>query len=178
EEAYSMNASVDATLVFGAALDAETFSNQYSVGNSTFNEGSSNSATLGSDIATDAAGNIGVNVAAGNGNAQGNQLSIASGDASQATATTSSYQVSMGNNTTNVAWYEETPAELDEGGQPIPGTGGLLFVQGHLNDASIGGNAFAGAAGNIGVNVAAGSGNLQGNALSIAAARAPIGEAP
>jgi len=36
-----------------------------------------------------------------------------------------------------------------------------------LNDASIGGSAFQGASGNIGVNIAAGSGNLQANSLSM-----------
>jgi len=207
DESYNMNASVDATLVFGASLDAETFSKQYAVGNITHNLGSTNTAILGSDIAVNAAGNIGVNVAAGNSNAQGNQLAIASGDASQATATTTSYQVAMGNTTNNVGWFEEggvitTEVELSGmiGGE-YEGTGGdgdalsfteegtldlgevtltgfvehavMEFVQGHTNDATLGGNAFANASGNIGVNVAAGSNNLQGNALSIAAARTP-----
>ncbi|HER34655.1 MAG TPA: adhesin, partial [Halothiobacillaceae bacterium] len=38
------------------------------------------------------------------------------------------------------------------------------------NDASLLGNAFANASGNIGVNVASGTGNLQSNALSMAVA--------
>ncbi|WP_282038488.1 hypothetical protein [Halomonas alimentaria] len=38
----------------------------------------------------------------------------------------------------------------------------------HSNDATLGGNALAGASGNIGVNVAAGTNNLQRNSLSIA----------
>ncbi|HSH49707.1 MAG TPA: hypothetical protein VK991_14115, partial [Halomonas sp.] len=38
----------------------------------------------------------------------------------------------------------------------------------HSNDATLGGNALAGASGNIGVNVAAGTNNLQRNSLAIA----------
>lgn len=40
----------------------------------------------------------------------------------------------------------------------------------HENNATLGGNAMSGASGNIGVNIAAGTNNLQGNHLSIAAA--------
>lgn len=42
----------------------------------------------------------------------------------------------------------------------------------HSNDATLGGSALAGASGNIGVNVAAGSNNLQRNSLSIASSMA------
>ncbi len=42
-----------------------------------------------------------------------------------------------------------------------------------VNDASISGNAFMGAKGNIAVNVASGSGNAQGNALAISSMNAP-----
>ncbi|PRY72627.1 hypothetical protein [Halomonas ventosae] len=40
----------------------------------------------------------------------------------------------------------------------------------HSNDATLGGNALSGASGNIGVNVAAGTNNLQRNSMSIASA--------
>jgi hypothetical protein len=135
-------------------------------------------------------------------------LAIASGDASQATATTTSFQIATGNTTDNVGWFEDavltTNVELsgevtgsyegagtsgEAGDVPFTEEGALdlgevtlvgfvehavmEFKQGHTNDATLGGNAFANASGNIGVNVAAGSNNLQGNALSIAAARTP-----
>lgn len=44
------------------------------------------------------------------------------------------------------------------------------IVRPHQNNATINGNALRGASGNIGVNIAAGTNNLQGNHLSIAAA--------
>ncbi|UWX04006.1 hypothetical protein H1235_00050 [Pseudoxanthomonas sp. NC8] len=39
------------------------------------------------------------------------------------------------------------------------------------NTAALSGNAFSGASGNIGVNVSAGTGNLQANSLSLAVAQ-------
>lgn len=47
------------------------------------------------------------------------------------------------------------------------------IVRPHHNNANFGGDALRGASGNIGVNIAAGTNNLQGNHLSIAAATGP-----
>jgi hypothetical protein len=44
----------------------------------------------------------------------------------------------------------------------------------HSNNASVGSNVLAGASGNIGLNVAAGTNNVQGNALAIANVSAPV----
>ena len=49
------------------------------------------------------------------------------------------------------------------------------IVRPHQNNATLGGNALRNASGNIGVNVAAGTNNLQGNHLSIAAANGGSG---
>ena len=48
----------------------------------------------------------------------------------------------------------------------------------HENNAGLSGNALRGASGNIGVNVAAGSNNLQGNHLAIAAAMGGVTPPP
>lgn len=53
------------------------------------------------------------------------------------------------------------------------------IVRPHQNTAGLGGDALRGASGNIGVNIAAGTNNLQGNHLSIAAANGgPTGGSP
>ncbi len=49
---------------------------------------------------------------------------------------------------------------------------------GHENIASLGDNALSGASGNIGVNIAAGTNNLQGNALAISNASVPTAPTP
>jgi len=52
---------------------------------------------------------------------------------------------------------------------------GAASAVGALNSASLSGNAFAGASGNIGVNVAAGTGNQQANSLAMAVAQPSTG---
>jgi hypothetical protein len=100
-------------------------------------------AHVGDAVLSEAAGNIGLNVAAGAGNAQTNALaaSIAS-DGSAAIASADSEQLSVFN---------------------------VVLALGDLdNTASIDGNALRDAVGNIGVNVASGAGNAQHNGTSIA----------
>jgi hypothetical protein len=75
----------------------------------------------------------------------------------------------------------------ESGTQALAGTvtGQVVFLQTvfrpHENNATLSGNALQGAQGNIGVNIAAGTNNLQRNSLAISAARgtggAPGGEA-
>lgn len=86
-----------------------------------------------------ASGNIGVNVAAGNGNQQMNSLTIASTNASQNT----DYEQTQGYNSGNS--YENSGSQW----------------------ADIDNNAFDHAKGNIGVNVAAGNGNQQANRAEV-----------
>jgi len=105
-----------------------------------------NNASVGSGALNGASGNIGVNVAAGAFNIQKNALVIASvrgGNLAEAAAGT--IQHSLNNET-----YNETVT----------------------NNATIG-SALVGASGNIGVNIAAGVGNLQLNSLTIANALLP-----
>ncbi|AXK73183.1 cell surface protein [Lysobacter sp. TY2-98] len=94
-------------------------------------------------------GNIGVNVAAGVGNTQGNTMTGSVNTSGRyAIATSASAQLTLGNELNSDTW---SFSDLD------------VY-------ATLGGNALYGAQGNIGVNVAAGVGNAQHNGLSIASA--------
>ena len=280
-------AAADAGFSFGLA-DAEIFVNQYGSGNTTVNEGVTNSASLSNNAFSGASGNIGVNIASGNNNMQKNAMTSSVATAAYAQASVSSNQISTGNVVTNTGVVEELTGTIDieltgtvSGGSsgPISGTyegsssggysgtgnsyqssnfyadiwegeehptgpamghadfdnesqgavmnpnrdgvGGLGFdneesgdyegsqsgtialgelsfddleaslagvvtttqwlVHDATNTASLSDSAFANASGNIGVNLAAGSGNLQANSLSMAVAQPGAnggGEAP
>lgn len=109
-----------------------------------------NAATVGGNALNNAAGNIGVNVTAGDNNQQANAAALAAADASFVFASSDAEvfatQAAFGNNTTNL---------------------------GNTNTATLGGSALANASGNIGVNISAGNSNQQKNdmAASVAAAR-------
>jgi hypothetical protein len=97
------------------------------------------------DVLSGASGNIGLNVAAGVGNAQTNALAASvnsSGTIAKATADSEQFTI-----------WNTLAAECDLD-----------------NTAYLSGNALSGAVGNIGVNVAAGVGNAQHNGLAIAVA--------
>lgn len=269
--------AADAGFAFGLA-DAEVFVNQSGSGNITMNQGVTNDAGLGGNAFSAATGNIGVNIAAGNNNAQKNAMAASVATAAYAQASVSSNQMSAGNMTGNAgslqrvddttevslsgtmsgdsiamgfggysgsssgtsssegAAYQQDNfyadlwsgnshpngsqtghADFDSQSQGAvanpnrPGVGGLAFdlestsdyegtESGDLafvemgyteleaalsgtvtttrwvavaatNDASLSGSAFSAASGNIGVNVAAGTGNLQANSLSMAVAQ-------
>ena len=271
-------AAADAGFAFGLA-DAEIFVNQYGAANQTYNEGVTNSASLGNNAFAGATGNIGANIAAGNNNQQKNALAASTATSVYAQATVSSNQVSTGNFVSNaglaesfedtidveltgsvsgltagigIGGYEGTSsgtydgsgnsyqstnfyadlwegelhpagpvtghADFDNESQGavenpyVDGVGGLGFdnyesgtyegsesgdlaflelgiadldaslagtvtstqwiITDHSNNASLSGGAFAGASGNIGVNLAAGTGNLQANSLAMAVAQA------
>lgn len=265
DNAASLSAA-DASFSFGMS-DAEVFVNQYGAGNTTMNEGVANNASLSGNAFSNASGNIGANVAAGNNNEQKNALAASVATAAYATSSISSNQVSSGNSVENAGYmralsdttevtmrgrvaggtlavgggvyegrgnaYQKDNYYLDswEGELPHPGgdstghldldneiqnatanpynegVGGIAFdtdEEGQLgfvevgiadlyaslsgtvrttrwvnvnaeNNASLSGSAFSGASGNIGVNVASGSGNLQSNALALAVAQPSTG---
>ncbi|MDQ3204914.1 MAG: hypothetical protein M3Q40_00040, partial [Pseudomonadota bacterium] len=103
-------------------------------------------ASVGDSALAGASGNIGLNVASGVGNAQGNALAASINESGNiAKASSDSEQTSV----LNV----------------------LLALSDLDNTASLGGSALSGAVGNIGVNVAAGVGNAQHNGLAISIAR-------
>ena len=135
-------ATIDSGRVFSSA---QVFGSQESL----LNEGTSfiggfYSAVMEDDALRDASGNIGVNIAAGVGNVQGNAMAASVNSSGRyALATADSEQIADSN-----VWGTATLAAHD------------LF-------AVLGGNAMSNASGNIGVNIAAGVGNLQHNGLAI-----------
>ncbi len=268
--------AADASFSFGLA-DAEVFVNQQGSGNQTLNQGTSNAASLSGNAFATAAGNIGVNVASGNNNAQKNALAASVATSAYAQASVSSNQVSQGNAVANAPTTREVQESIEislqgavtgstasngtgqysgrgeayqqdnfyldtwdgsldhpsgdatghidldgeiqnakdnpwrgdnADGDPIGGiafdtgeegelsyeeigtadleaslSGTLVFsstevVAAATNTASLSGGAFSGASGNIGVNVASGTGNLQANSLALAVAQPSTGETP
>ena len=238
----------DAALAANDAADvfsqAEIYSAQSSMHNSTYNYGSPNTARLGSGALNGASGNLGVNIAAGVGNAQHNAMSASQSEAGgHARATVGGVQQTVNNYTENVPhtrqvvgsevisanitldnvdlrmdqigdvypdmWTGDShPAgsadghfDLDtatQGGSDLNGDGGALAFSStsdsvlsgsitgrmpvtrtvytfHSNDATLGANSLQNITGNVGVNIAAGTNNLQRNSLAIAASMGPTG---
>ncbi len=116
-------------------------------GNTAHNGLLDNSASIADDVGSNASGNLGFNVAAGDNNAQDNAAALSAADASfsfgMADAEVFVNQSGMSNTTMN---------------------------HGVTNGAGVGGNAFSNAAGNIGVNVTSGNNNEQKNALAASVA--------
>ena len=241
EQHYAFSASFDINLLFGGAAEAETFSDQYSYKNENPSSGT-NDAFLGDSVGSGFSGNIGVNVVAGNNNAQANQLALAENSGVMALATASSNQaahhnLSVGQGSTEASemevaltgtasgtydgiadqrgdvyldtWEDQTHpggantghVDVDsavQGAQDDLGDGGaFVFTElgtieldeieltanlpvinvnpnAVVNNATLTGDAFSEASGNIAINVAAGNGNLQGNALAIASIGTPV----
>lgn len=122
--------------------------NQQSVtSNGGSNTALSNTSSIGDNVGNNASGNIGMNTAAGDNNAQDNAAALSATDANftfgMADGEVFVNQTGMGNATMN---------------------------SGVSNSAGIGGNAFMNASGNIGVNVTAGNNNEQKNALAASVA--------
>lgn len=122
--------------------------NRQSISNNSAENGLlSNDASIADDVGSSASGNLGFNVAAGDNNTQDNAAALSAADASfsfgMADAEVFVNQSGMNNQTMNY---------------------------GVTNAASIGGNAFANASGNIGVNVTSGNNNEQKNALAASVA--------
>lgn len=167
-------ATADALFVFGQYLGQEASASisvtQKAHDNDLVNYGNPNSASV-NDSGNGAQGNVGMNVAAGNFNQQKNDLSIASSEqATTATASVDMLQESHGNFTDNkIGDVYEVAADLNgvssgQGWFPGPQKPQTPVV----NTASISAS-LNNASGNVGVNVAAGGGNQQSNALAIAA---------
>lgn len=117
-------------------------------GNVGANDKLTNRSSIGDNVAAKASGNIGMNVAAGDNNAQDNAASLSAADAS----------FSFGMADAEVFVNQS-------------GSGNATLNNGVTNAAGIGGDAFSGATGNIGVNVASGNNNEQKNALAASVAK-------
>ncbi|CBV43506.1 hypothetical protein [Halomonas elongata] len=123
----------------GATVDSKQLIN----GNGVDNTVSTNNADLDGNALRNAAGNIGVNVAAGDNNQQANDAALAASDAARVFGQAAAFSAQSSSNNVTI-----------NSGSP--------------NNARMGGNALLGASGNIGVNVAAGVGNGQQNSLAAA----------
>ncbi|WP_083023734.1 hypothetical protein [Vreelandella lionensis] len=135
---------------------AATYSIQSSSNNSYDNDGTTNSAVIDNSM-NNVSGNIGVNVASGAGNVQNNAMTLAVGQGSSAEATTGGVQVSY-NNVSDNDLYAANVGPF------------TVSVANNTNNAVLN-NALASAAGNVGVNISSGNGNMQSNTLSIARAQ-------
>lgn len=154
-------ATADSAFVFGLAVSGTSAQAgidvyQNNAGNELSNYGVPNTASL-SGSAGGTGGNLGINIAAGNSNQQKNDMAVASSE----TAYTAAASVLVHQNS-----YDNSVSNHDLGGSHgffgyHPG----VPVVNHavLNDS------LGGVSGNVGVNIAAGSGNQQNNSLAIAA---------
>ena len=135
----------EGTITGDASSSALVDQDQVTLGDLSFGDGDNDASVSGSAL-SGAIGNIGANVAAGVGNAQANDAALATADATAVFATAQVFS----SQTTAANGAED----------------GLFFFDNVSYDASIGDDVLSNAAGNIGVNVAAGVGNAQGNALA------------
>lgn len=119
-----------------------------------YNEKLSNDASIGDDVGSNASGNLGFNVAAGDNNVQDNAAALSAADAS--------FAFGLADAEVFVNQY---------------GAGNLTLNKGVTNDASISGNAFSNASGNISVNIASGNNNQQKNALAASVATSAYAQA-
>lgn len=110
--------------------------------------GTSNKSWVGGNALRGASGNIGVNVATGAQNVQGNDVAISRNH--------------HGNDSYSVARVSQVALGRITGSLPTH-----YCLRAPVNTATVGGNSLRGASGNIGMNVAAGYGNLQSNTLTI-----------
>lgn len=136
----------------GSMADAETIATQSQVFSRTYNHGTTNAANISDHAFDNASGNVGVNQAAGDGNEQLNQLSAATAsNVDYAVATSTLDQEWSGNRVDN------DPGKL----------GWCSYPLNTSNNANLSGNVLANASGNIGLNQAAGTGNMQSNSLAM-----------
>jgi hypothetical protein len=132
---------------FDSAAIASVDNNQTVTANVAANDKLKNTSSIEDRTAAQASGNIGMNVASGDNNAQDNAAAIAATDASFAFGLADS-EIAVGQS----------------------GMGNVTLNQGVKNDAYVTDNAFRWASGNIGVNVASGNNNEQKNALAASVA--------
>ncbi|ANJ66943.1 hypothetical protein A9404_05725 [Halothiobacillus diazotrophicus] len=141
-------------ITVNAEAAANAMDQQLITNNEVDNVKLTNNAKIGDNVGTNASGNIGMNVAAGDTNVQDNAAALAAVDAGfvfgQSTATVDVGQTNMGNTTMN---------------------------SGVTNTASIADNAFQSASGNIGVNVASGTGNGQKNTMAASVSTSRVASA-
>ncbi|WP_298136341.1 hypothetical protein [Acidiferrobacter sp.] len=138
--AISKDTSAAATVAASAMIHSVQWSNAGAFSAVVF---ANNRASAHGNVLAEAAGNVGLNLAAGNNNMQANNLALAQGD-------------TLGNLNASVKSVQ------------LSGLFGLAGSAANLNTAGLSGNVLAGASGNIGVNVDAGQQNMAVNNLAMA----------
>ncbi|MBN6149631.1 adhesin [Xanthomonas sp. AmX2] len=144
---FSGDPSISGDIDLDSAAIAIIDNRQSITANGALNDKLSNEASIADDVGSNAAGNLGFNAAAGDNNAQDNAAALSAADAS--------FSFGMADAEVFVNQY---------------GANNQTMNLGVTNAASLGGNAFSGASGNIGVNVASGNNNGQKNALAASVA--------
>ncbi len=141
---------VNGNITIDASSVAIVNDQQINYMNNVSNDLTTNQATINGNALNNASGNIGVNVTSGDNNQQANSAALSAADASFVFGSS------------DAELFVRQDAQLNRVGN-----------LGNTNSASISGNAFANASGNIGVNVSSGSSNQQKNdlAASVAVAR-------
>lgn len=145
--AFTGDPTISGDIEIDSAAIAVVDNRQSITGNAASNSLLANDAAITDDVAANASGNLGFNVAAGDNNAQDNAASLSAADAS--------FSFGMADAEVFVNQH---------------GSGNTTMNMGVTNAAGLSGNAFSGAAGNIGVNVASGNNNEQKNALAASVA--------
>lgn len=152
--AFTGDPTISGDLEIDSAAIAIIDNRQSSSGNVGENYLLDNDAAISDDVASSASGNLGFNVAAGDNNIQDNAAALSAADASFA--------------------FGMADAEIFVN---QTGTANLTTNRGVQNTASIDGNAFSGASGNISVNVTSGNNNQQKNSLAASVATSRYAQA-
>lgn len=150
------NAAKKANMVNSASYTNQNMGNEANLSTLNYGHmvGGSNETGLYGNVLSNAAGNIGLNQAAGISNQQSNSLAIATGNKSNGATATAGTSQSMG-------------GILSSQGVPVI-FGPLAWSLSYQNNAAgVGSNALKDAAGNIGVNLASGANNQQGNSTAL-----------
>jgi len=143
--------TVSGDLEIDSAATALIDNRQTVSGNKGINDKLTNDASIGDDVAGAASGNLGFNVAAGDNNAQDNAAALSAAD--------SSFAFGM----------SDAAVFVNQGGAD-----NVTINKGVTNTAGVGDGAFAGATGNIGVNVTSGNNNEQKNSLAASVATSRV----
>ncbi|RTE64909.1 hypothetical protein EH243_14610 [Amphritea opalescens] len=151
---YSGDVSISGDIQINALGMAVIDQEQDSDNNLTINDRVDNNATFNGNALRSGKGNIGVNVSAGDNNVQSNAAALAAADAGF------------------VFGSADAEVFVDQNAE-----NNVAFNWGTINNSSLSGNALQNAKGNIAVNVASGSGNVQGNSFAASVASGSMGEA-
>lgn len=151
---YSGDVSIDGHIRVDSLGMAVVDQEQDSDNNLTINDRVDNSATLDGNALKDAKGNIGLNISAGDHNVQSNAAALAAADAGF------------------VFGSADAEIFMDQNAED-----NVAYNWGTINTADFGANALENARGNIGVNIAAGSSNVQANSFAGSVASGSMGEA-